>query len=153
MIERKWFVTCLMGTFSVVVFCCYSGEKGKLTVVNQTGDSFYYVFAVTRSDSFPHWPISIPEDSLRLNMLKDGESVVMALPSGYVPTDRITLQMYTKDTNTRQYDYRLVTASKVAALERDNWSPWVIDYLTIPADKAMKTEDIKKLMKNSKSHP
>ncbi len=150
---RKWLVSCLMGTLSISAVCCQNGDRGMLTVLNQTRNTFYYAFAVTRSDSFPHWPISIREDSLRLNMLKDGERTVLALPSGYSPTDRITLQMYTLDTSTtdRQYHFRLLTASRIATLERDNWAPWVIDNLTIQADKAMKMEDVKRLMKDSKS--
>ena len=123
--------------------------------MNRTGNEFYYVWAVTPGDSFPNWPMSIPADSLKLNILKDEVNANLVLPSSYKSTDRVTLRMYILDTtgSSRIYRFRLESTATIGHLAADSWNPWIIESLSIPPEKALKMEDLKRLLKSPGKQP
>ena len=107
---------------------CHHGVKGTLVIENATGRDLYCLWTVAQEDSVREMPVSLSEDSLHIDLLKDGDRKSVVLASGYSGTDRITIRMYSLDGATFPRRYRLesLTMTSVQRLDAIDWSPVVI---------------------------
>jgi len=120
---RQWFAVIVVS--AAMFFGCHRGEKGTLTVENETGRDLYCSWTILPKDSVRIMDGSPPADSLRTTMLRDGEQRGYDLPAGYTSTDRVTIRMYSLDTTTTPKRYRLesLTTLSVGLLEAQSWRP------------------------------
>ncbi len=107
---------------------CHHGVKGTLVIENDTGRDLYCLWTIAPADSIREMPVSLSEDSLHLDLLKDGDKKSVVLPSRYSGTDRVTIRMYSLDgvTYPRRYRLESLTMTSVQRIDASDWSPVVI---------------------------